>query len=362
MKLYSRRSWFKKNIALAAATAVGSSITIIPKKAHATRHGKIKLAMSLSLRQSERLKICQQLGVTHAITGGPFWGIGRDQYDAAAKKLVDDFAEAGFVIAGIEGHPVRFGNIKLGTEGRDEEIRNTNAAIEALSKAGVDMICYNFMAGLGWYRTNFEITERGGAMTSEFSLEDSEKEGLTEWGEIGEAKMWENLTYFLERVIPVAEKWNVKMAAHPDDPPISPLRGIARILTSADNYRRLMNIAPSPVNGITFCQANFKAMGENIYELAREFCEMGKVFFVHFRDIEGTKEKFHETFHDNGPTDMAKMLEIYSRAGFDGPIRPDHAPTLEGEGEDTHGYGMSGKIFAFGYMIGIMDGLNIPYE
>ena len=89
---------------------------------------------------------------------------------------------------------------------------------------------------------------------------------------------------------------------------------------------------------------------------------MGKVFFVHYRDIEGTKEKFHETFHDNGPTDMAKMLEIYSRAGFNGPIRPDHAPTLADEGEDTRGYGMSGKIFAFGYMIGIMDALNIPYE
>jgi mannonate dehydratase len=318
--------------------------------------------MSLNLRQPERLMICQQLGVTHAITGGPFRGIGRDQYDAAARKLADDFAQAGFKIAGIEGHPVRFENIKLGTKGRDEEIRNTNAAIKALSKAGIDMICYNFMAGLGWYRTKHGIPARGNALTSEFSLEDSIKEGLTKYGEVSEEQMWDNLTYFLERVIPVAEKWNVKMAAHPDDPPISPLRGIARILTSADNYRRLMNIAPSPVNGITFCQANFRAMGENIYELAREFCEMGKVFFVHYRDIDGTKEKFHETFHDNGPTDMARMLEIYSRAGFNGPIRPDHAPTMADEGDDAKGYGMSGKIFAFGYMIGIMDALNIAYE
>jgi mannonate dehydratase len=123
-----------------------------------------------------------------------------------------------------------------------------------------------------------------------------------------------------------------------------------------------MNIAPSPVNGITFCQANFKAMGEDIYEVAREFCEQGKVFFVHFRDIEGTATRFHETFHDNGPTDMPRMLEIYSRAGFSGPIRPDHAPTLSGEDEQSHGYGMQGKILAFGYMIGIMDALNIPYE
>jgi mannonate dehydratase len=359
MALHSRRSWIKTNIALAAA---GATIPFIPKKIHAARHGKLKLAMALSLRNPERLKICKQLGVTHAITGAPFRNIPRDQYNAAAKKMNEDFKAAGFTVAGIEGHPVAFNKIKLGLDGRDEEIKNTNAAIEALSKAGIDMICYNFMAGLGWYRTTHEMPERGGAITSEFSQEDANKQGLTEWGEVSEDKMWDNITYFLERVIPVAEKYNVKMALHPDDPPISPLRGIARICTSAENYRRIMNIAPSPVNGITFCQANFRAMGENIYELAREFCESGKVFFVHFRDIEGKGPRFHETFHDNGPTDMGKMLEIYYRSGFVGPIRPDHAPTLEGESTESKGYGMSGKIFAFGYMKGLMDARNISYE
>jgi len=318
--------------------------------------------MHLGLHNTERLKICKQLGVTHAITGAPFFRISRDQYGAAAKKLKKDFNEAGFTIAGIEGHPVPFEKIKLGVEGRDEEIKNTIAAIEALSNAGIDMICYNFMAGLGWYRTKFDLPERGGALTSEFSMEDAEKQGLTRWGEISEDKMWDNLSYFLERVIPVAEKFNVKMAAHPDDPPISPLRGIGRVLTSAENFRQLMKIAPSPVNGISFCQANFKAMGEDIYEVAREFCEMGKVFFIHFRDIEGKAERFHETFHDNGPTDMAKMLNIYASAGFTGPIRPDHAPTLSGESEESRGYGMQGKVFAFGYMIGILDAMNIDFE
>jgi mannonate dehydratase len=89
---------------------------------------------------------------------------------------------------------------------------------------------------------------------------------------------------------------------------------------------------------------------------------MGKVFFVHFRDIEGDKTKLRETFHDNGPTDMAKMLEIYARSGFVGPIRPDHAPTMAGESAESRGYGMLGKIFAFGYMIGIMQARNINYE
>lgn len=237
-----------------------------------------------------------------------------------------------------------------------------NAAIAALGKAGINMVCYDFMAGLGWYRTNFEILERGGALTSEFSQKVAEKQGLTERGEISEEEMWENITYFLERVIPTAEKYNVKMALHPDDPPISPLRGIARICRSEENYRRILNIAPSPVHGITFCQANFKAMGEDIYKLARDFCDQGKVFFVHFRDIEGTTDRFRETFHDNGPTDMARMLEIYVKSGFIGPVRPDHAPTMAGERHDTNGYGIVGKVFALGYMIGLMDSMNLPYE
>ena len=105
-------------------------------------------------------------------------------------------------------------------------------------------------------------------------------------------------------------------------------------------------------------------MGEDIYSVAREFTEQGKVHFIHYRDVEGTAgTRFTETFHDDGPTDMARMLEIYSRAGFVGPIRPDHAPTMGSEdAETTRGYGMLGKIFAFGYMIGMMQAQNLAYE
>ena len=265
-------------------------------------------------------------------------------------------------IAGVESHPVPAEKIKLGLPGRDEEIDNYLAAIDALAKVGIPMICYNFMAGLGWYRTKSDVKERGGALSSEFSNADAKKQGLTEWGEVSEDKMWANITYFLKAVIPAAEKANIQMALHPDDPPLSPLRGIARICTSAANYRRIMNIVPSPINGITYCQANFKAMGEDIEPLARQWCKEKKIFFVHYRDIEGKGEYFKETFHDNGPTDMVGMLRAYSESGFNGPIRPDHAPTMEGEANDNPGYAMVGKVFAFGYMKGIMDALNIAYE
>jgi mannonate dehydratase len=323
----------------------------------------IKLALMLGPDDPARFRLARQMGVTHAIAGvsGVLEKIPRAEYAKALGRIKADFNAAGLTIAGVESHPVPAEKIKLGLPGRDQEIENYQAAIQALAEVGIPMVCYNFMAGLGWYRTNVAAPERGGALGSEFDYIAAEKQGLTEWGEISEEKIWQNLEYFLKAVIPVAENSGVKMALHPDDPPVSPLRGIGRILTSAANYRRVLNIVPSPVNGITFCQANFKAMGEDIEALAREWCREKKIFFVHFRDIEGGRRHFRETFHDNGPTDMARMLETYHNSGFDGPMRPDHAPTMEGESNDHPGYAMLGKILAIGYMKGIMDGRNIPY-
>ena len=179
-----------------------------------------------------------------------------------------------------------------------------------------------------------------------------------------EEELWDNLAWLLERIIPVAEKAGVRVGYHPNDPPISPYRGSAQIMVSVEAYRRLLNIAPSPNNGVTFCQGNFKAMGEDIYSAAREFTEQGKVHFIHYRDVEGTAgTRFTETFHDDGPTDMARMLEIYARAGFEGPIRPDHAPNMGFEDADaTHGYSMLGKIFAFGCIIGMMQPQNLACD
>jgi mannonate dehydratase len=324
----------------------------------------IKLCELFYPGQPERYRLARQVGVSHAIASvSPVLSkVRREQYPETLASIRSEFKDAGLTILGVESHPVPAEKIKLGLPGRDEEIENYRAAIEALARAGIPMICYNFMAGLGWYRTKTDALERGGALASEFDNREALRQGLTEWGAISEEKVWANLEYFLKAVMPVAEKAGVRMALHPDDPPISPLRGIGRILTSAANHRRVLDLVPSPVNGIAFCQANFKVMGEDIEALAREWCGQKKVFFVHFRDIEGTAEHFRETFHDNGPTDMARMLKLYSDCGFDGPMRPDHAPTLEGEANDRPGYAMMGKVFAFGYMKGILDALAIPYE
>jgi len=361
MSRMTRRDCIVRGAAMAAGAAAASSAWI--STARANSQG-MKLAMILGPGQEGRARMIRQMGLSHTIAtvAGELGKVPRTRYEETLARIKAGFSKHGLAIDGVESHPVGAGKIKLGLEGRDEELENYVAAIKALRDVGIPMICYNFMAGLGWYRTSVDFPERGGARTSVFDLREAEKQGLTEWGEISEDRMWANMEYFQKAVMPVAEKANIQMALHPDDPPLSPLRGIARICTSAENYRRIMNIVPSPVNGVTFCQANFVAMGEDIEALIREWGAEKKIFFVHFRDIEGQGEYFRETFHDNGPTDMAKILRVYHEAGFDGPIRPDHAPTMEGESNDRPGYAMAGKVLAIGYMKGALHGMNIPYE
>ncbi len=176
--------------------------------------------------------------------------------------------------------------------------------------------------------------------------------------------MWKNYEYFIKAILPVAEEAGVRMGLHPDDPPVSPLLGYSRILTSADAYRRSLGLSLSPSHGVTFRQATFKAMGEDVFELIpvlNQVQDAARIVFGHFRDTDGTKECFRETFHDNGPTDMADFLAVCRDAGLDVLIRPDHTPTMAGEDNTNPGYAMHGNLFAVGYMKGLMDALPIPY-
>src|SRR5258708_4155874 len=292
MSGYTRRQYIGKTTAVLAGAGLAPSGMSQSQAAGQgqSRGTGIQLALMLAPGQHERFRLARQIGVDHAIVGvsQALSSVAKNEYAAELRKIKAEFDEPGLTIAGVESHPVPAEKIKLGLPGRDAEIENYIAAIQALRETGIPMICYNFMAGLGWYRTKVDVRERGGALTSEFDYQDAQKQGPTEWGEVSEARMWQNIESFLKAVIPVAEKAGVKMALHPDDPPISPLRGIARIVTSAANYGRILNMVPSPMNGITFCQANFKLMGEDISSLVREWCAQKKIFFVHFRDVART--------------------------------------------------------------------------
>lgn len=356
---FSRRQYLRTSAAALTGTLAAEARTTKPVKGKGCFH----LTELLGNPQSTDVRIAKQVGVNAVIAGGILGRARKEDYVEAVRKRKEEFEAAGMRIAGVEGHPVPFEKIKLGLDGRDEEIENTKWAIEALARNGIDLICYNFMAGLGWTRTNQAVPERGGALTSEFDLEAARSSGLTPYGEVSEEKMWANCEYFIKAVMPVADKFKVKMALHPDDPPLSPLRGIGRIMTSRRAFERVMDMVPSPYNGITFCQANFVLMKEDIFALAKDWLRRHKIFFIHYRDVTGEASHFRETFHDNGPTDMVKILEVYAKYGFNGPIRPDHAPALAGEAREgrSTGYTMGGKVLAFGYMKGIMDSLGLKY-
>ena len=155
--------------------------------------------------------------------------------------------------------------------------------------------------------------------------------------------------------MPVAEEAGVQLAMHPDDPPLSPLRGMARIMRSVENFQKLLDLVPSPVNGIGLCQGNFTLMTDDLPGVIRHFGEQRKIFFVHFRDVRGTPEKFVETFHDEGQTDMAACMRAYRDVGFDGVCRPDHVPTMEGDSNDQPSYSSIGRLFAIGYLKGLRE-------
>ncbi len=181
---------------------------------------------------------------------------------------------------------------------------------------------------------------------------------LTGYGEVSEDQLWESLEYFLKAVVQVAEEFHVKLAMHPDDPPLSPIRGIGRIMTSPQSFQRLIDLVPSPSNGMTYCQGCFTEMGADIPTTVRQFGEQGRIHFVHFRDLRGTVENFTEIFHDDGQTDMYAAMKAYYDAGVEAPMRPDHAPVMEGESNDNPGYALQGRLLAVGYMRGLIEAIE----
>ena len=202
---------------------------------------------------------------------------------------------------------------------------------------------------------------RGGALVSQFDLKEVPI-SLTEAGEVPAERIWENYRYFIQHVMPVAEKAGIRMALHPDDPPLASLRGIGRIFDTPEAFDRAYLLAPSPSNGVTFCRANFKLMDVDLSGWIRRFAAQRRLFFLHLRDVRGTAEHFVEVFHDEAPAALMDTLKACHDAGFNGPLRCDHVPTMAGETNAEPGYGTLGRLFAVGYILGLMDALGIPRE
>jgi mannonate dehydratase len=305
----------------------------------------------------EKWQLCRQMGIEYAIaklapelTHEP----SIDNLDSFARSKAI-YEENGFKLIGLEGDQFDMHRIKLGLPGREADVEKYCRMLENMGQLGVNLLCYNFMA-TGWYRTHTNLVERGGAIVSGFSYESAKQEPNSPWGTFSESQIWENYQWFIEQIMPVAEANGVKMALHPDDPPISPVNGIARILTSSAAIDKALSFSNSPSHGLTFCQGTYVTMGEDIEQIASKWKD--KINFIHIRDVVGTPEDFRETFHDNGPTDMAKMMRLYHSFNLNIPLRSDHVPTMAGETNEHFGYEMKGNLFGIGYIKGLMDAVK----
>jgi mannonate dehydratase len=307
-------------------------------------------------KPDEKWILCRQMGISHAIAKLAPEITGQPAIDnvEVLRNVVERYEANGFKLIGLEGDQFDMTRIKLGLEGKEADLDRYCAMLENMGKLGIRLLCYNFMYP-GWYRTHKNLPERGGAIVSGFVYEAAQNEPRSPYAPISENQLWENYHAFIEKVLPVAERSGVRMALHPDDPPVPVLHGISRIFTSADAVRKALALRESTSHGVTFCQGTYTTMNEDVESLIHEFGNRRKIFFVHIRDVRGTPLEFRETFHDNGPTNMYRMVKAYRKIGFDGPIRSDHVPTMEGEANENVGYEMKGNLFGIGYIKGLME-------
>jgi mannonate dehydratase len=295
------------------------------------------------------------------------------------KKIVKQHGLSFEVIESVPVHE----DIKLGLPTRDQYIEAYQQNIINLAQAGIKVICYNFMPVFDWTRSSLDKTLPDGSKTLVYEKDVvtkmdplSGKLSLPGWDEsykadelkqifehyknVNEEKLWDNLTYFLQAIIPVAEANNLKMAIHPDDPPW-PIFGLPRIIINRGALHRLVNIIDSPSNGLTLCSGSLGVTKTNdIVALVREFGGKHKIHFAHMRNVKITADgSFEESSHlsSNGSLDMVEILKAYHDTKFDGYMRPDHGRMIWGE-TGKAGYGLYDRALGATYLNGIWETLN----
>ncbi len=320
----------------------------------------------------------------HDIPAGEVWPL--DRINALRREVNDSGLELE-VIESVNVHE----DIKLGLSSRDRYIENYITTIKNLSKAGIKVICYNFMPVFDWLRSDLHFKLEDGSVVLSYDeslieatdpvsivetyATDSEGFGLPGWeperlaelkktlelyADVDQDKLFENLKYFLEAIIPICEKYDVKMAIHPDDPPW-PIFGLPRLITSQENLERVLNVVDSPYNGLTLCSGSLGAnVSNDIPTLIRTFGKRGKIHFGHVRNIKITSERtFHETSHlsTDGSLDMFEIMKAYYDVGFEGYLRPDHGRMIWNE-KARPGYGLYDRALGVTYLNGLLEGIR----
>jgi len=264
---------------------------------------------------------------------------------AALRELVES---EGLRLHALENFdPAFWHDVLLGGPRRDEQLETVAQVVRNVGAAGIPVMGYNFSVAGVWGHVTGPWA-RGGAESVGFSaahgpaqtpLRNGEAWNMTvdpdaPAGDVpptSDEALWERLEVFLRAILPVAEEAGTMLALHPDDPPLETLRGHARLVNRPGRYRRVLDLVPSPANGIEFCQGTIAEMVPDdldVYGAIAEYSRRGAIGYVHFRNVRGTVPEYHEVFVDEGDVDMLRCLRLYAEHGYDGVLIPDHTPQM----------------------------------
>lgn len=303
----------------------------------------------------EIMTYIQQLGATDFLMNTPrLPGDAQWEYeDLKALKARAD--EAGLRLMALENVPTTFyDKVMLGEPGRDEQIAHMSNTIRNMGKAGIPILGYHWMPNAVW-RTPEPAALRGGAKGTRFDLAAHADAPLSHGRVYTEEEMWANYEYYLERILSVAEESDVKLALHPDDPPVDSLGGVARIFRNFEGFRRAMDTFNSPLHGLDFCLGCWSEMDpEGVLKAIQYFGSRNRIYYVHFRDVQGQVPCFNECFVNEGNLDKFEVVKELKRVGFDGFLITDHVPKMI---DDTP-WGHRGRAYAIGYITALVEWAN----
>ena len=337
----SRRGFLKASLAAGAFGALQQSPVSAaavqaaqPRKAVIDEHDpkNIKLAHRVpSTASDDELLFLQQIGLRWARVE---LQAAESDYDALS-KVQKRFQNYGMRIFSAMHPAYRSLRIQLGQKGRDDDIEQYRTFLRSCGRLGIPLANYDFHPG-NTYTT--ATVRRRAYQAREFNLNDFrtkvEKQRFNR--QYNAKEIWETYTYFFRAVLPVAEKADVKLGLHPDDPPVAMMNGVAKIFTHVDGYRRAEELAGKSRHwGLTFCIGTWseggKDMGRDVFEMIQDFGKRRKIFDVHFRNVSAPLPHFVETFPDDGYLDMYRVMRELRAVGFDGAMEPDHVPQLVGD-------------------------------
>jgi mannonate dehydratase len=341
---------------------------------------KIGLGLYRNALTPENFKFARQAGCTHVVAhlvdyfrenvihgtdDKACWGLTRGEpwTEDLLREIKRAMNAEGLEWTAIENlDPAFWHDVLLDGPKKHEQLEGIKDLVRRMGRVGIPVLGYNFSIAGVWGHVEGPYA-RGGAVSVGFLGPDGPSESPIPNGQVWNMiydpaapagtvgtvtteQLWDRLAEFLHAIVPVAEEAGVRLAAHPDDPPMPTLRGTARLVYRPSLYQKLLDIHPSKANALEFCLGSLQEMSEgDLYETVDQYSRQGAIAYVHFRNVKGKVPKYREVFVDEGDIDMFRVLRILRRNGFDGVLIPDHAPRMSCDAP-WH----AGMAYAIGYM------------